>query len=316
MPTHECGTQCTIEQWESTEIDRRAKGYHVEKMQRRWRSYVVSGLAHVCAAMLLLALTVPVVEHTGRPLRRLALIAPVLHQPVLTAPPQPRHETKPPVARIDAIPAVIPKSAQESPPLAMKPLSQPAARVESPPKVINLEIPQHAPPVLSAALPIAPKVEVRTGTFDQTAAPAATMARTTVAVGAFGDSSARAGANEHGSAGRIQVGGFGDRTVSSAENRPARQPEPDVYTPVEILFKPRPAYTADARDARVEGEVSLEVVFLANGEIRVGRVLRGLGHGLDEAAQQAAALVRFKPAMRGGVPVDTAATIRITFALT
>jgi len=51
-------------------------------------------------------------------------------------------------------------------------------------------------------------------------------------------------------------------------------------------------------------------------EIRVGRVLRGLGHGLDEAAQQAAALVRFKPATSGGVPVDTPATIRITFALT
>jgi TonB family protein len=85
---------------------------------------------------------------------------------------------------------------------------------------------------------------------------------------------------------------------------------------VEILFKPHPSYSAEARNLHLEGQVSLEVVFQASGAVKVVRVIRGLGHGLDEAAQQAALQVRFKPATRSGAPVDTNATISITFELT
>jgi len=182
------------------------------------------------------------------------------------------------------------------------------------PKAINLEAPQQAPPPLTAELPVAPKAPVHVGSFDQTAGPAGRTASGTVAVGAFGGgTSAQIGGGAHTAA--VRVGGF-DQTPPAPESRPMRQPETNTYTAVEILFKPKPVYTTDARDSRVEGEVSLEVVFLATGEIRVGRVLHGLGHGLDEAAQQAAARVRFKPATRAGVPIDTPATIRITFELT
>ena len=55
-------------------------------------------------------------------------------------------------------------------------------------------------------------------------------------------------------------------------------------TPVEITFKPNPVYTDDARSLKLEGEVLLEVSFWANGTLHVNRVVRGLGHGLDEAA--------------------------------
>jgi TonB family protein len=293
-------------------------GYHVEEMQRSWRTYGASGLAHVCAAGLLLALTVPVTENARRPPRSVTLLAPVLRPPVSIAPPHRLYEAKLPV-RNGSAPVAIPKAAPENPaPAPMKPVSRSTEATLETPKAVDLEIPRPTPPPLTAELPAAPKVEVRTGTFDQTTAPAEASARTTVSVGAFGDgNSARSGGDARGSsAGAVRVGGFGDRTVSATGNRPPPQPETNAYTPVEILFKPKPVYTRDARDARVEGEVSLEVVFLATGEIRVGRVLRGLGHGLDEAAQQAAALVRFKPAMHGRVPVDTPATIRITFELT
>jgi TonB family protein len=87
-------------------------------------------------------------------------------------------------------------------------------------------------------------------------------------------------------------------------------------TPVEILSKPRPVYTQEARDMHLEGEVSLEVVFSASGSVQVLRVIQGLGHGLDQAAERAATQIRFKPGMRGGSPVDTRATIHITFELT
>jgi len=81
----------------------------------------------------------------------------------------------------------------------------------------------------------------------------------------------------------------------------------------EILFKPRPAYTDEARRLRIEGEVLLEVLFAASGEARVLRTLRGLGHGLDESAIAAAHEIRFRPARRGDAPVDSSAVVHIVF---
>ncbi len=116
------------------------------------------------------------------------------------------------------------------------------------------------------------------------------------------------------SAQAIQKTTFGDAALAG----PAKKAEnvADAQTPVQILFKPKPVYTPEARSLRLEGEVSVQVVFQADGTIRVLRVIRGLGHGLDEAAVQAATRVRFKPATRGGVAVDTNATITISFELT
>jgi len=47
----------------------------------------------------------------------------------------------------------------------------------------------------------------------------------------------------------------------------------------------------------------------------VVRVVKGLGHGLDEAAVRAAQQIRFKPASRGGNAVDFPATVHIVFQL-
>jgi TonB family protein len=86
-------------------------------------------------------------------------------------------------------------------------------------------------------------------------------------------------------------------------------------TPVEITFKPNPVYTDEARNMKLEGEVLLEVSFSANGTLRVNRVVRGLGHGLDEAAVTAANKIRFKPASSGGQPIDSTAVVHVTFQL-
>ena len=87
-------------------------------------------------------------------------------------------------------------------------------------------------------------------------------------------------------------------------------------TPVEIQFKPRPIYTEEARKLHVEGEVLLEVMFGAAGDIRVQRIVRGLGHGLDESAIRAAENIKFKPAQSNGKAVDFRATVHIEFRLT
>ena len=86
-------------------------------------------------------------------------------------------------------------------------------------------------------------------------------------------------------------------------------------TGVDILSKPNPAYSTEARTIKLEGDVVLEVVFLASGQMQVIRVVSGLGHGLDEAAIQAAKLIRFRPALRNGQPVDFHAHVRIEFRL-
>ena len=85
--------------------------------------------------------------------------------------------------------------------------------------------------------------------------------------------------------------------------------------PAEVIFKPTPAYTTEARNLRIEGEVVLEVVFEASGKLRIVRVVRGLGHGLDEAASHAAEQIRFKPAKRDGQPSDYTALVHIVFQL-
>ncbi|HEY6987371.1 MAG TPA: hypothetical protein VH369_03245, partial [Bryobacteraceae bacterium] len=239
-------------------------------MERSWQSYIVSGLAHVCAAALLIALAVPVAKHTARPPQSVALIAPVLPQRISPPRFQPQHEAKLPVIPTRPAPIALPKFVP--PPAAIKPVSRSADVIPEAPKAIALDVPQHAAPPMTAELPVALKAEVHTGTFDQAAATVSSADRRTVSVGAFGNESRAPGGGGRGGA-PVQLGGFGDQTASANSAKPAgHPPETSTYTPVEILFKPKPVYTKDARDAKVEGEVSLEVVFLATGEIRVGRV--------------------------------------------
>src|SRR6185312_7586893 len=95
----------------------------------------------------------------------------------------------------------------------------------------------------------------------------------------FGDGMAGAGSGDRTPKGAVNTGGFGDATVAQAPAR--RVAQAADATPVEILFLTRPAYTAEARQMHIEGEVLLDVMFAASGEIRVLKVVRGLGHGLD-----------------------------------
>jgi len=84
---------------------------------------------------------------------------------------------------------------------------------------------------------------------------------------------------------------------------------------VQIIEKPHPVYTAEARELRIQGEVLLRVVFTVAGRVQVLGIERGLGHGLDEAATRAAEQIQFKPARRNGQAVDTAAVLHILFQL-
>jgi len=119
-----------------------------------------------------------------------------------------------------------------------------------------------------------------------------------------------------GSRGTVRQGGFGDADVVAASQPKPKSAEPVVKTlPAEITFKPRPVYTEEGRQLKIEGEVLLDVVFSATGQIRIVKVVRGLGHGLDESAVRAAEKIRFKPALRDGQPADSEAVLHIVFQL-
>jgi TonB family protein len=143
----------------------------------------------------------------------------------------------------------------------------------------------------------------------------------TIASAGFGNGIAQPGrgdgrSNGRGYGGGVQTGSFGSQQVTQAAARP--QPQLDSgppTTPVEITYKPNPVYTAEARQLKLEGEVLLEVMFAANGQLHVNRVVRGLGHGLDEAAIAAANRMRFKPALRHGNAVDSTAIVHVVFQL-
>jgi TonB family protein len=134
----------------------------------------------------------------------------------------------------------------------------------------------------------------------------------TVASADFGSGIATTGTGNSNKA--VATGGFGSEQVVHGGPKIAQDLGP-ATTPVEITFKPLPVYTDEARSMKLEGEVLLEVSFSANGTLHVNRVVRGLGHGLDEAAVAAATKIRFKPASRGGQPVDSTAIVHVTFQL-
>ena len=140
----------------------------------------------------------------------------------------------------------------------------------------------------------------------------------TVASADFGNGIATGGKGDGRSNGKgsgIATGGFGSEQVVHGGPKIAQADSGPASTPVEITFKPNPVYTEEARSLKLEGEVLLEVSFSANGTLHVNRVVRGLGHGLDEAAIAAANKIRFKPALRSGQPVDSTAVVHVTFQM-
>jgi TonB family protein len=140
----------------------------------------------------------------------------------------------------------------------------------------------------------------------------------TIASAGFGNGLAQAGQGDGRSNGRgatVQTAGFAEQQVTRGGTRQQQTEAGPATSPVEILSKPNPVYTEEARRLRLEGEVLLEVMFGANGQLHVNRVVRGMGHGLDEAAIEAANKMRFKPAQHYNQPIDSTATVHVVFQL-
>ena len=95
-----------------------------------------------------------------------------------------------------------------------------------------------------------------------------------------------------------------------------RQPGNGVTVP-QLVFQAKPAYTSDAMRQRIEGEVWLDCVVFANGNVGDCKVRRSLDarFGLDEEALKAARNWRFRPGTLQGTPVPVYVSIAMEFSI-
>ncbi len=105
--------------------------------------------------------------------------------------------------------------------------------------------------------------------------------------------------------------GFGGGTGGGAYH-----PGAGITLPV-VVKEVKPAYTADAMRAKVQGSVWLECIVMPDGSVGEVKVTRSLDpiFGLDQEAIKAAKMWRFRPGMRQGEPVPVIITIELTFTL-
>ncbi len=311
--------------------------------RRRWTMVTTSAILHAGLATVVLIAGVstnmrPAAADEDGPLRFVAFVPPPGPPPPVPEPvrlPPPKE-----LARLDA-PAPVPIIEELPPP---EPIDE--ARVEP---VLPEPEPLPPPPIaerlkpvvqvggFAAAVPVTQTTDAKTveqAGFDRADGRISERARAGAVVGAFDSAAAARTAPGTGKAMGVTDAGFGTGTAASpgsaargrvvtagfdATSAPpaaAKAPaEARIEIPVEIVSKPTPEYTAEARALKIEGEVTLDVEFAATGEIRVHHVVRGLGHGLNEMATRAVQGMRFKPARRNGEAVTVRATVTIVFRL-
>jgi protein TonB len=93
-------------------------------------------------------------------------------------------------------------------------------------------------------------------------------------------------------------------------------PYGNVVSPVTCLYCPQPGYTEEARKAKLQGKLLLQVLVGADGRAMRVRVVQGLGLGLDETAVAAVRAWRFSPGRDASKrTVPTWVTIETRFQL-
>lgn len=71
--------------------------------------------------------------------------------------------------------------------------------------------------------------------------------------------------------------------------------QPGVMTPA-CSYCPYPTYTDDARHAKVQGSVTLQVLVGTDGRAQQIRIVKGLGFGLEDRAVESVRTWKFIPA--------------------
>lgn len=103
--------------------------------------------------------------------------------------------------------------------------------------------------------------------------------------------------------------------MASAGGRPTEAMR-SAQKPPTLIYKPTPVYPEAAKAAHLEGNVLCRIRVTASGGVEFLGITRGLGHGLDQSAEQVVHGMRFKPATdAGGRPVDWVGDVVVRFQL-
>ncbi len=86
-------------------------------------------------------------------------------------------------------------------------------------------------------------------------------------------------------------------------------------TAPKLLEAANPGYTDEAKKKKIEGEVVVSVVVDEKGDIVEPKVKKGLGHGLDESAIEAAKYFKYKPGTKDDQPVRVRMDLSFNFNL-
>jgi protein TonB len=92
-------------------------------------------------------------------------------------------------------------------------------------------------------------------------------------------------------------------------------PAPSNVTEPVLVSQVQPAYTNEAKEARVRGTIELLATVREDGTVMVDKVTKGLGYGLDEAAVAAVEQWKFIPGKKDGKPVSVTTSILVNFSL-
>jgi protein TonB len=103
--------------------------------------------------------------------------------------------------------------------------------------------------------------------------------------------------------------------AASSPDREVLLSESSVDARARLVRGVKPVYPDTARSDGVEGTVGLELIVDDAGIVESTRVIRPVGHGLDEAALTAARAFRFSPAMKSGHPVHVRMPWSVEFRL-
>lgn len=109
----------------------------------------------------------------------------------------------------------------------------------------------------------------------------------------------------------------GPRVISTAQGQgqPAPPEPPASVTLPVVVYQVQPEYTPEGREARAQGTVELVATVREDGTVKVERVTKSIGYGLDESAAAAVEKWRFRPGTKDGQPVAVTTTINVSFSL-
>jgi TonB family protein len=172
-------------------------------------------------------------------------------------------------------------------------------------------VPPRTQPVLMTAKlePPVPTIDVQSNIVipDNPSLPNIGMANSpNVKLGSLGNGSGMGVGNGHG-------GGYGDGTGGNIGGGLYRVGG-GVSAPV-VLHSVDPEFSDEARRAKYQGVVVIQIIVDAQGNPVNPKVVRALGMGLDEKAIEAVKQFKFKPAMKDGHPVPVMMAVEINFRL-